>query len=206
MEELTKYLNKGMDDNPYKIVLSGPRNKEEKYKKIVIEKKEGFFQASKYTGQQVFHDNIDTLEKLKEYTMNALRSYAQIHMFCDTYEYSLKISKKNKVLFNRTKNEKNQKDSNQHNKRKNYILEEGERIEPLIDVGIFTKEGKVVHSMYDKFKQINRFLEIIDDAVKKANLKEITILDFGCGKSYLTFILYHYFTKIKNIDVRMIGL
>ena len=99
-----------------------------------------------------------------------------------------------------------------HNRKKQYILSEDEPIPALIDMGIFTKDGRIAAPMRDKFVQINRFLEIVRDAInedgylERKNAEPLRIIDFGCGKSYLTFVLYHYLVNILGIRVNMTGL
>ena len=102
----------------------------------------------------------------------------------------------------------NSSPENSHNRKKNYIIAEDKPFPALVDMGVFTKDGKVAKPMYDKFRQINRFAEIIDDAVKDIPKggKPLRVMDFGCGKSYLTFVLYHYLTEIKGIETEMLGL
>lgn len=210
MEEFKNSIKEITKDKLLKIVISNKLNKDINYNKINIELKEKnkkeYYQIEKYTDKQVFHENID-LEKLEEKLFElTFGNYKQIGAWSENFNYDLKISKKGKIFLGKKKsNNKNLVNKN-HNREKNYILKEGMKIQPLIDLGIFTKEGKVVNSKYDKYKQINRFIEIIDDEIKKNDYKELTILDFGCGKSYLTFVLYYYFVEIKNINVKMIGL
>ena len=210
MEEIKKYISEMNSEELIKIVISNKINKEVKYNKITILLKETrdkkFYQIEKYTDKQVFHENIDIDDldnKLEEYIIN---NYKQVAAWSNDTTYDMKISKKGKVHLSKKRGENSKLAKKAHNKEKNYILKEGMIIEPLIDLGIFTKEGKVINSKYDKYKQINRFIEIIDDEIKKNNYEELTILDFGCGKSYLTFVLYYYFVEIKKINVKMIGL
>ena len=210
MDNLINAIDKIVEGQVFKIVISNKKDKENKYNKININFKESknkkYYQVEKYTDKQVFHENIE-IEDLRDHLLDYMEnSYKQLAAWSENNTFDLKISKKGKVFLGK----KNANNSNlinkDHNKKKNYILEEGMIIEPLIDLGVFTKEGKVVKSKYDKYKQINRFVEIIDDEIKKNDYKELTILDFGCGKSYLTFILYYYFVEIKKINVKMMGL
>ena len=92
-----------------------------------------------------------------------------------------------------------------HNREKDYILREGEAIPALVDLGVFTKDYKIVRARYDKFKQINRFVELVAQGWKEEGSREIRILDFGCGKSYLTFILYYYFAVRLGLETHIIG-
>ena len=210
MEDLKKAIDEIVQEEIVKVVVSNKMNKDVEYNKINImlkeNKKKQYYQIEKYTDKQVFHENIEIEElgnKLLEYVSN---NYKQVGAWATNATFDLKISKKGKVFLGKKKSDNSKVANKRHNKEKNYILKEGMIIQPLIDLGVFTKEGKVVNSKYDKYKQINRFIEIIDDEIKKNDYKELTILDFGCGKSYLTFVLYYYFTQIKNIDVKMIGL
>ncbi len=192
-----------------KLVISNKSNKSAEYNKIIFVFKENnnkkYYQTEKYTDKQVFHENID-VDVLKEKVLMHISDYKQISAWSNSITFELKISKKGKVLLSKKKGDNVKLINKTHNKEKNYILKEGMIIEPLIDLGVFTKEGKVVNSKYDKYKQINRFVEIIDDEIKSNDYSDLTILDFGCGKSYLTFVLYYYFVKIKKINVKMIGL
>ena len=210
MEELKRTLEEVFKSEIIKIVRSNKVKKDEKYNKIAINLKENnknkFYQIEKFTDKQVFHENIKINEISDKVGELIFGNYKQMTAWSNNEIFDLKISKKGKIFLGKKKNDNSKIVAKGHNKEKNYILKEGMIIEPLIDLGVFTKEGKVVNSKYDKYKQINRFIEIIDDEIKKNDYKELTILDFGCGKSYLTFVLYYYFVKIKNINVKMIGL
>lgn len=212
MEDLKKAIEEILSDDIVKIVISNKMIKDFEYNKINISLKEtknkSFYQVEKFTDKQVFHENLSK-EELKERLLNLVfNNYKNLNAWSKNSTYDLKISKKGKIFLGKKggDNSKIASKASSHNKEKNYILKEGMIIEPLIDLGVFSKEGKVINSKYDKYKQINRFVEIVDDEIKKNDFKELTILDFGCGKSYLTFVLYYYFVKIKNIKVKMIGL
>lgn len=211
MEELIKSIKEIVNEEIIKVVISNKLNKEVEYNKINVvlkinNKGKKYYQIEKFTDKQVFHENIEFNNLEKELIKLVNNNYKQLSAWSNDKTFDLKISKKGKVFLGKKKSDNKNISNKSHNKEKNYILKEGMIIEPLIDLGVFTKEGKVINSKYDKYKQINRFIEIIDDEIKKKDYKELTILDFGCGKSYLTFVLYYYFVEIKNIDVKMIGL
>ena len=194
--------------SPVKIIISNAITKTQEIKKIQIEKKEKYYQIAKFTEKQVFHKNVDEKEMERVCVASLNDNFLQLNVWAVSSEAQIKLTRKRKVLFDVKKadNKRMAEEVKTNNRKKNYILEEGRVIEPLTDMGIFTKEGKIVNSMYDKYKQINRFIEIIDDELKKKIITHLNIIDFGCGKSYLTFIVYYYLTAIKKIKVNMIGL
>lgn len=197
------FMKKIKPDDVVKIVCSNG-GRDVKYRRIAAIKKENGYQLEKYTDKQVFHENVTQLSP-ESFTKEALKDYRQIDLFTEQMQYTVKQSKKGRLMFGSSRLAEQTKVTQTHNRKKHYLLQEGQVIEPLVYMGIFTQEGRVVRSMYDKFKQINRFLELIDDAVDE-NTKSCNIIDFGCGKSYLTFIVYYYFTYIRKIPVQIIGL
>lgn len=205
MDEIKSYIERLLDSGCSRMILSkaGPGAE---YKKITVEEKPAYYQIEKLTEKQAFHENLQREELAEKLNGWLSQSYRQLNGFGGGYESVLLISKKGRVTFKQKRSALALNKDGEHNRKKRYLLGEGEIIEPLVDMGIFTKEGKIVPSMYDKFRQINRFIEMIEDYVKTLSEKKLNIIDFGCGKSYLTFILYYYLTEKKNFEIRMVGL
>ncbi len=198
---------KALGEKVKKLALSELKNKNYEYSKITARpfnsKKGLMWQLEKTKGSQVFHENMTEADFLLWLSTEGKETFRQICLTAEgtTVHYTVFPDK---VKRKETGNSLKVKAQN-HNKEKAYILKQGENIPALVDLGVFSKELTIVKSKYDKFKQINRFIEIIDDAFSKLSKDEITILDFGCGKSYLTFIVYYYFTEIKKVKAKVIG-
>lgn len=177
------------------------------------------FQAEELVGTQAFHKNL-LPEEVCDYVTGLLSGGLRNgEVISGLGSAVVLVSKKGTVTVKikraaQTKQKENQEEDRlasevilAHNRKKRYVLEEGKPVEFLVDLGVMTKEGKIVRTRYDKFRQINRFLEFIEDILPNLDPgRETTIIDFGCGKSYLTFAMYHYLHCLKGYPVRIIGL
>lgn len=207
MNEITKLV---IDERAQtiKVTASDPQRTGE-YKKIVVRpveiKGKKMWQAERFKGAQVFHLNLKSEELSAYFDREIIPLFAQISV-CLTDCTTTYFLKNGKIVRRKsTADVKREKTGETHNREKEFVLGEGEPVPALVDLGIFTPDFKVVKGMYDKYRQINRFIETVDDCFKNYVPKEMTVLDFGCGKSYLTFILYYYFTKIRKINAKIIG-
>ena len=171
-------------------------------------KGELIFQAEEQRGKQAFHKNLNIDEAIL-YVENCLaHDFRQGEITSAKGKGTVLVSKKGKmtVKFKQQARIITQK-TLEHNRKKQYLLPEGTPVPFLVDLGVMTKEGQIVHSRYDKYRQINRFLEFIEDILPQLDKhKENVIIDFGCGKSYLTFAMYYYLKELKGYPVRIIGL
>ncbi|MBA2728797.1 MAG: SAM-dependent methyltransferase [Parachlamydiaceae bacterium] len=207
---LKENLKKSLKSNTfYLAVLSSPIQKDETKKISVrpIETKSGLlYQISEQRAEKIFHRNV-TASELSIFLFDEKASnFKQAIFFTEDADYQLLRRQKGKETLLKKKPSKG-KTLPLHNRQKNYLLPEGEPIDFLIRLGIMNKEGQVFPKKVDKFRQINRYLEIVDDTLSELpNDRELNILDFGCGKSYLTFALYHYLKEIKNVSAKLTGL
>lgn len=213
--ELLEYLEQMVTPALTRMVISKPAAKGQGYTRLTVEPAGKQWQISCYTDKQVFHENL-TLADLPRRCGELIEGhFLQVNAWDREWEYMLLISKKGKCTYKRKKltapscGEEGCPTAPAapgHNRKKNYLIPEGADVPPLVDMGIFTGEGKVVRSMYDKYRQINRFLEVLDDEIGKLGRESINVIDFGCGKSYLTFVVYHYLTAVKGMKANIIGL
>lgn len=170
------------------------------------------FQVEQFEGKQVFHSN-DAKEVIMEKAERWLgEEFKQVEVRTKEKQYIILISKKGKVTIKKKQQKViGTKQNLTHNRTKQYLLQEGTVVPFLVDLGVMTAEGKIVHAKYDKFKQINRYLEFIEDIIPSLEVvlkqkNELTIIDFGCGKSYLTFAMYYYLHEVKGYNIHVIGL
>lgn len=213
MEELRENLSDFLSDRLYQIIISNPRKGGEAFKikiRPVMVKGALCFQETVWRGTQVFHENHEK-EKMEDRIVTCMESeFGQLEAETMDERLQVLVSKKGKVTLKRRKNKNGQEalcPDISHNRTKQYILKEDETVPFLIDLGVQTKDGKIVHSKYDKFKQINRYLEFVEDILPTLHKERtVHIIDFGCGKSYLTFALYYYLHELKGIDVQITGL
>ena len=210
MQNIKELLEKSLNIDFLGATLSNPKEKGgiQKVKVRPILKKDTLlFQCEEHKNNQVFHNNYEADQAaivLSEY----MEQFKQMQLETKQYRYTVLVSKKGKVTIRKKQQAGCVKEVDlSHNRSKKYILQEGTLVPFLQDLGVMTSEGKIVRTKFDKFRQINRFLEFIEDILPQLDKnKEVTILDFGCGKSYLTFAMYYYLHEMKKYDVRIIGL
>lgn len=211
--DITQLLDICISDKLIDMVISGQKNKsEDKAVKVrirpVILKNEIEYQVSEFVGRKVLHSNhsaADVKKKIIDYMTEDFKQ-AQINM---TDAAATILSSKSKTLtckYKKAGQLKVQRDLS-HNRTKKYIIQEGKPVAFMIDLGVMGQDGKIIRTRYDKFRQINCFLEYIEDILPKLDKeRELTIIDFGCGKSYLTFAMYYYLKELKGYNIRIIGL
>ena len=208
---LRQILEFCLDKDLERILLNNPVDasifSKTKIRPLLL-KGELIFQSEEQRGKQAFHKNLNIDEAIL-YVENCLaHDFRQGEITSAKGKGTVLVSKKGKmtVKFKQQARIITQK-TLEHNRKKQYLLPEGTPVPFLVDLGVMTKEGQIVHSRYDKYRQINRFLEFIEDILPQLDKhKENIIIDFGCGKSYLTFAMYYYLKELKGYPVRIIGL
>ena len=219
MSDLQSLFTDCLNETLIRVILSNPSSKDGVIKicaRPMLKNKSLLFQIEEYTKTQVFHKNLTAGDagsyltgKLSSDTSSQTASFKNALVETQSFTANVLVSKKGTITIKKKMNTsaKQPKISLSHNRKKKYILEEGIPVPFLIDLGVMTQNGSIVNAHYDKFRQINRFLEYIEDILPSLPTgRELRILDFGCGKSYLTFAIYYYLKVLKGYPVRITGL
>lgn len=208
MEEIKELLEKLLNQDFIEAVLSNPRRPEEAVKvkvRPVYLKGERRFQVERFVNKQAYHRNLPPEAAVSALT-DLMENMKQLQAVTATASYTVLVSKKGRVTISR-RAERNEAPRAAHDRAKQYLLPEGEPVPFLVDLGVMTPEGRVVKAHFHKFRQINRFLEFIEDVRGQLDQsRELTVIDFGCGKSYLTFAMYYYLVVKHGYRIRMTGL
>ena len=215
MEKLRALLEESLTGELYQMTAGGPRKKDGDIRLRVRPVMLGdrlLFQLENFRGNQVFHRNL-AKEEAEQAVLEAMGDFRQLSVKTRRFEAEAMVSKKGKVTVKRRETVPGQAGNvpdplrMAHNRKKKYILEEGKPVPFLVDLGVQTADGRTVKSRYDKFRQINRFLEFIADVMPILPKDRcVRIIDFGCGKSYLTFAMYYYLHELNGLDIRVTGL
>ena len=219
MSDLQSLFTDCLNETLIRVILSNPSSKDGVIKicaRPMLKNKSLLFQIEEYTKTQVFHKNLTAGDagsyltgKLSSDTSSQTASFKNALVETQSFTANVLVSKKGTITIKKKMNTsaKQPKISLSHNRKKKYILEEGIPVPFLIDLGVMTQNGNIINAHYDKFRQINRFLEYIEDILPSLPTgRELRILDFGCGKSYLTFAIYYYLKVLKGYPVRITGL
>ena len=219
MSDLQSLFTDCLNETLIRVILSNPSSKDGVIKicaRPMLKNKSLLFQIEEYTKTQVSHKNLTAGDagsyltgKLSSDTSSQTASFKNALVETQSFTANVLVSKKGTITIKKKMNAsaKQPKISLSHNRKKKYILEEGIPVPFLIDLGVMTQNGNIVNAHYDKFRQINRFLEYIEDILPSLPTdRELRILDFGCGKSYLTFAIYYYLKVLKGYPVRITGL
>lgn len=216
MENLRKTLQNYIDNNELilSVTASNPRDRERVLKLRIrpIRGREGLlYQAERFVGTKAFHTNLRP-EELPAYLVRAAgEDFKQLEIETQKHKTIVLISKKGKVTVKERQTGSQTVSGGvlEHNRTKQYILPQDTPVPFLVELGVQTPAGKIVGARYDKFRQINRYLEFVRDILPSLPPREggpLRVVDFGCGKSYLTFALYYYLKEVNGYDVRVIGL
>lgn len=211
MEEYRKLLEEILNRDLLWMVFSGTKRPQAAVKvrvRPLAVKGDLRYQAAFWDGKKETHINYEKEDLIEAAAGWMETDYRQMQAETAQVTASVLVSKKGKVTVKKKQRPRVSGPAElSHNRKKHYILEEGTPVPFLVELGVMTPEGKVVNSRYDKFRQINRFLEFIRDicpALPRG--RELTMIDFGCGKSYLTFAMYYYLRELQGFDLRIIGL